>query len=613
MDYTLIPPVKTINANGEEKICFYDFSPSMSLQAHCRTEDILSDFAIELKGEKLIKAETDASLEKDGYKIDIAENEIKIIGQCDAAIHYGFCTLVQLALLNDGYIPAGSISDSPDIHFRAVSDDISRGQISTVDGFKSIIRRISYFKYNVYMPYIEDTFRFEFCPDFGKYSDPVPASEWHEICEYAAGFGVSVRPIINLIGHWDKNSKLYDFRDMMLRNGDSVTDVLDVTKKEVRSFVCKMLDEIVDAFGRGVIHAGGDEVADIKKVFGSEKGGRIYVEYFNWLSEELKKRGCTLMMYGDMFLQPYGDYGFDFDLVHTLNEDITVIAWDYALRDSYSSVRFSQSGHKFGISSGTWSWSRFIPQLEVSFGNSKQFIAQTRGMTDIFVLSGWNDGGCCLREEMMPGIAAGGAFAWHYDDSITFERFLRSFNKMYYGYGPDVSDAIKTVYDYDKHFNLDSVYDYAEIGGILFREFWKDARKPTNEQYDLAEHCSELITVIGEAEEVLKENKPLRFKQTYDAFMFDIRRLMWTLMRICVIPSVAFESREEAKSIVDDLIALSEEFELIKKENRRLWMRLNRQSEWNYLESKYIDTEQSLYSLIRYCKYGKNLSLEKYI
>lgn len=612
MNLSIIPTVKSVVSDGNE-VSFFDYSPAMSLQAHCRTEDILADFAFELKDKKLIKAEIDESLGKDEYSVSVSENEIVIKGAADAAIHYGFCTLIQLAALNDGAIPTGVINDKPDMSFRAVSDDISRGQISTVDGFKSIIRRISYFKYNVYMPYIEDTFRFAFCPDFGKYSDPVPASEWTEICEYALGFGVSVRPIINLLGHWDKNSKLFDFREMMLMDGDKVTNALDVTKKEVRKFVCKMLDEIVAAFGPGVIHAGGDEVSEMKKVFGKEKATELYVEYFNWLSAELKKRDCTLMMYGDMFLQPYGDYGFDFDAVYGLDSDIDLIAWDYAPREAYSSEKFKDSKHRFGISPASWAWNRFIPQFEVSFINSKNFVRQTRGTCDMFVLSSWNDGGACLREEMMPGIAAGGQFAWTYDDTLTFDDLCRSFHKIYYGYDDEMNEAFKTLYAYDKVFEVEDIHEYAGMGGVLFSEFWKDARKPTSEKYDLAEKCSELLSDLGEAEELLKENKPKRFKNTYDAFMFDVRRLMWTLMRICVIPSVAFESREEAKSIVDDLIALSEEFELIKKENRRLWMRTNRQSEWNYLESKYIDTEQSLYSLIRYCKFGKNLGVEKYM
>ena len=147
MNLSIIPTVKSVVTDGNE-VSFFDFAPAMSLQAHCRTEDILSDFAFELKGNKLIKAEIDESLEKEEYSVAVSENEIVIKGSCDAGVHYGFCTLVQLAALNDGAIPTGVINDKPDMSFRAVSDDISRGQISTVDGFKSMIRRFSYFKYN---------------------------------------------------------------------------------------------------------------------------------------------------------------------------------------------------------------------------------------------------------------------------------------------------------------------------------------------------------------------------------------------------------------------------------------------------------------------------------
>ena len=146
MNLSIIPTVKSVVTDGNE-VSFFDFAPAMSLQAHCRTEDILSDFAFELKGNKLIKAEIDESLEKEEYSVAVSENEIVIKGSCDAGVHYGFCTLVQLAALNDGAIPTGVINDKPDMSFRAVSDDISRGQISTVDGFESMIRRFSYFKY----------------------------------------------------------------------------------------------------------------------------------------------------------------------------------------------------------------------------------------------------------------------------------------------------------------------------------------------------------------------------------------------------------------------------------------------------------------------------------
>jgi len=343
---------------------------------------------------------------------------------------------------------------------------------SSDESYKQTILMNSHFKYNLYMPYIEDTFKFAFSPDFGKYSDPVPASEWKEICGYAECFGVSVRPIINLIGHWNKNRRLYDFRDFVMYKDGKPTDVLDFTKKDVREFVSKMLDEIVDAFGKGIIHIGGDEAASVKQIYGEEKGAELYSEYCNWLNSELKKRECTMMMYSDMFFPVYGDYSFGEKYVNLLDKDITLLGWDYAPRDEYSSTKaLSESGYKYGVSSGSWIWNRFVPQLEVSYINNRNIIKQVSDKCDIFVMSSWNDGGTALREEMIPSAAAGAVFAWNNNDGRTYDDFVNDFYKIYYGYGTDVIEAAKKIYSYDKPFKTEDIHEYAAIGCFLASEF----------------------------------------------------------------------------------------------------------------------------------------------
>ena len=605
MKTNIIPTPNSVEIKSGS-IEFSELSMSVSLLKAVPADIILEDFNLQMNGSKPVTAIVDENLAKEEYRLVVSESKAEIFGGSPAGIHHGFVTLVQLAALNDGKIDCCEIFDKPQMDFRAVSDDISRGQISTIDGFKSIVRRISYFKYNVYMPYIEDTFKFRFCPDFGKYSDPVPAEEWKDLCEYAEAFGVSVRPIINLLGHWDKNAVLYDFRDMMLQRDGKPLSCLDVTKPSVMKFINNMLDEVIDAFGPGVVHVGGDEASEMKSCFGEEKGSEIFVKHFNTLNAELKKRGCTMMMYADMFVPVWGDYSFKFEAVEKLDKDIELIFWDYAPRDEYKGVdKLAENNLKFGVSPASWSWNRFIPQFEVSFINCKNLLRQALGKTSTYILSSWNDGGCGLREEMMPGIAAGGQFSWKYDDGIEFDSFFENFCKIYYGYEGEVTAAMRAIFDYDKIFKVNDIHEYAAMGSELFNEFWKDARQLTSTAHELPEKCTELISVIGEAEDVLKHNKPLRNKPTYDAFMFDTRRLLWVCMRACVIPTEKFECREDARSIVDDLIPLSEEFELIKKENKRLWFRQNRQSEWNLLESRYIDTEQSLYSFIRNCKFAK--------
>lgn len=125
------------------------------------------------------------ALKDETYEININKKKIIINASSYKGFFYGIVTLTQLSKINDGILNCCTIYDEPDMHIRAVSDDISRGQISTFENFKSIIRRLSEFKVNTYFPYIEDVFKFKCEPEIGKYSGPVKPLEWKKLCEYA--------------------------------------------------------------------------------------------------------------------------------------------------------------------------------------------------------------------------------------------------------------------------------------------------------------------------------------------------------------------------------------------------------------------------------------------
>jgi hypothetical protein len=184
-----------------------------------------------------------------------------------------------LFCLNDGEILPLTIHDKPTMPVRGFSDDISRGQISTMENFKDIIRRLSYVKCNVYMPYIEDTFAFERYPESGKYSDPVSPQEWKVLIRYAEDYYIDIIPIFNTMGHWDKNAKLeYFYPYVMKRNGGEngyPASSVDVRKPEAQRMIYDMLDELVDVFGKKGIHVGGDEVADYTSIFEKDLGNTI--------------------------------------------------------------------------------------------------------------------------------------------------------------------------------------------------------------------------------------------------------------------------------------------------------------------------------------------------
>jgi hypothetical protein len=100
-------------------------------------------------------------LDTEGYIVHINSDGVVVAAVTETGLFYGAQTLIQLIRSSPSALPALTIWDWPLMDIRGVSDDISRGQVSTLDNFKKIIRVLASYKINVYMPYIEDMFVFD--------------------------------------------------------------------------------------------------------------------------------------------------------------------------------------------------------------------------------------------------------------------------------------------------------------------------------------------------------------------------------------------------------------------------------------------------------------------
>jgi len=619
MKTSIIPAIKELRVSGAV-INISDYSLTDMFKEYIPVwEDIFSDFDVKLGGEKPLSFTVDPSLGKEEYRISASADSISVVCSDPAGAYYALVSIAQLAALNGGELAEFTAHDLPDKDLRAYSDDISRGQISTLENFKDIIRRCSYYKYNVYMPYIEDTIAVPGLPDFGKYSDPVPVKEWQEMVAYGRSYGISVRPIINLLGHWHKNCMLRDFRKYMLmktnKDGTEVpTSVLDPRKPQTRKLILKLLDTTVEAFGQGIIHVGGDEPFELKDVLGIEEATRLYVEHFNWLNGEVKKRGCKMMIYADMFTDIWSGTHASFDSIKGLDSDIGFVYWNYDIKDDLKDIKdLAESGLEFYVSPSTLSFARFFPALGCAYDNCRLLAKQGAGNSSGIIISSWNDGGTLLREENTVAIAMAGEFSWNCESKRTLKDLLESFLTLFYGFEePDVKPFLE-FYDFERRFKDVDDLHRPGISGTLHNEFWKDPRRATESRFDLGKNCSKMFSALCDAQEEIEELKPKRNKIAFDCFKFDVSRMLWACMRSFVIPAGPFADREEARSIVDDLIVMGEEYSKFKRENKRLWMKTNRQSEWNFVESRYIDNEHAIDSLIRYCKFTTHLSKDKFI
>lgn len=75
-----------------------------------------------------------ANLDDEGYVLLVRANEVVVAGKTPAGTFYGLQTLKQLVRGkgNPAFIPAVEIVDWPAMRWRGVSDDISRGPVSTL-------------------------------------------------------------------------------------------------------------------------------------------------------------------------------------------------------------------------------------------------------------------------------------------------------------------------------------------------------------------------------------------------------------------------------------------------------------------------------------------------
>ncbi len=102
------------------------------------------------------------------YIISITKENILVEAKALKGIYYGVLSLTQLINSSDNNeLPRLKIIDYPNMKIRGISDDFSRGQVSTMDNFKRIIKFISEYKMNTYMPYMEDVIQFESFPEIG--------------------------------------------------------------------------------------------------------------------------------------------------------------------------------------------------------------------------------------------------------------------------------------------------------------------------------------------------------------------------------------------------------------------------------------------------------------
>lgn len=523
---------------------------------------------------------TPAPMGAEEYKITARQTKIEIQAMTNRGLMYALFTLSELALVNDGFLSEFDAQDSPSLSLRALSDDISRRQIPNFDSLIKMIKRLARYKYNVYMPYIEDVFKYKCFPEWSRGADGISADEWKAIIRFASSYYVDIRPIVNLLGHMDKVCTTAAVYPMVIKRNDGApTSVLDPTNSKVREIIPQMLKEIVDCFGEGTVHCGGDEPAALTEEFGEAKAAELFISHYKFIHDELKKLNCKMMIYVDFFAPPWGDDKTDCSRVNELPDDIEFVFWDYGVREHYPLVdKLHSAKVKLIISPSTWTYHRFSCDIKTSFGNTKGLLATDNGRSLGMIMSHWGDGSDTLRENMWPGVVVGANFSWRADSCYSYEEWYDIYHKSFFGFDHDEAVLLDPIYHHDEIVQRTDQHEFKA-------EFF---RKPTElVSYAGRENVQILLAALRKAEVDFKSLKPLRNQSAYDVLELTIVSAICTAHKIAEMPhekSFLFEDRQKCALAA---LRMTGEILAVKALLYKLWSEENRMSEWTFAANRY--------------------------
>ncbi len=542
-----------------------------------------------------------------GYFLLSNDRHFEVLAKTKTGIFYGVVTILQLVEKEKGgySLPEVTIADYPSMKMRGISDDISRGQISTAENFKKIIRFIAMYKMNVYMPYIENEFAFKSYPDFSKGRAPLTAKEVAELDKYAKLYHVEIIPIFETLGHMEDVLQKKEFEKYAEFPGATC---VSVSNDSTYVFLKNLLSEIAPAFSSKYFNMAADESWDVgrgasKHLVDSLGLAQAFVQHYKKVYDILKSLGKKVMMYGDIIL----DHP---EILSEIPKDITIVDWHYGASFDYPSVqKFKDAGFNFVVSPAIWNFTGPFPNFYNSYANIQYFTQEgyEAGASGVIV-STWNDnGGAELRELNYPGYAWGAECAW---DPVNAA--AANFEKIFfYQYFQTKSDLPRIVYEL-----LSSVNNQ-----ISWYEFW---RSPflSKADYQVPARCESIESTMPEVRSLVKGARKAveRNEDILDIYALVARMdKYWAdrvlgvkeMRAICSDSLMTAENRNRQVKRIEEKLLSS--IAGIKKEYTKLYLRTNRYPMLQLLEDRFVDQEKALRSgteklLAGNCNYNQLLS-----
>jgi len=510
---------------------------------------------------------------EEGYFLDILPNKITIAAKNPTGLFYGAMTLTQMIRSAEkGKIPCVLIKDFPSMNWRGVSDDFSRGQVSTMDNFKQIIRFLAENKINVFIPYIEDVIQLEKYPDIGMGRGALSKDEIREIQAYAKRLHVQIVPVFQTLGHFENILTMPNYEKFAEYPG---AGSLNSTNPESDKFLFDMLDEVIPLFESEYFHIGADESWDVglganRELAAKDGISKIHARHYQKVYDKVKSYGKNVMMYGDIILHHP-------DILNQIPKDIIIVDWHYSATDNYPSVKqFADSGFQVIVSPGIQNWLNVIPNYDAAWINISNINLEGYKMKAFgSINSTWGDyGGPNLREWNYLGYAYGAESSWN-TPGMNGETINQRFFKQFFGCEDSRLSSLLI------HLNeIPNLTNYKEIFRQPFFSTDESTGKILLRSRQLLENGNAALVLIDELRRIVKTNvyylDYYEFAAKMSVFMGDRLKFTRDINRIGMLKMESTLTEDEWNLLQQNCSSLIENLNDLERTFKSLWLRTNR-------------------------------------
>ena len=399
---------------------------------------------IAYKGDILLKQDKSLAVERDCYKLTIAEDGICLVGSNEELLLNGVQTLRQIYAQCGCVVPCLEIEDYPGLKHRGFYHDVTRGRVPTLEELKRLVDDMCYYKMNQLQLYVEHTYLFRNFSELWRDETPLTAQEILELDRYCMERHIDLVPSLATFGHMYKLLKTHSYEEyceLEGRAGERLSywdrmahHTINVSHPDALDLIKSMIVEYMSLFQSKYFNICCDETFDLCK--GRSKhlldenttSKDIYTQYVGELSNFLIEKGKIPQFWGDIL------WGSP-QLIQKLPKENICLNWGYGADQGDKETRtIAEAGATQYTCPGAGGWNEWLYIYNSCYQNIARMCTYAYQYGAIGVLNtDWGDFGHINQPEFCrPGMIYGAAFSWN-KNIMSFEEINEAVSVLLYG------------------------------------------------------------------------------------------------------------------------------------------------------------------------------------